>query len=64
MAPPPLTKIDLPRVTPVRLPDGSPQTIGRLRDRDQVHVIGHQVIGPNLHPMFPALLTGEIYPEA
>jgi hypothetical protein len=60
MSPPPLTKIDLPRVTPVRFPDGSPQSIGRLRDGDQVDVVGHQAISPNLHPVLPAPLTHQL----
>ena len=31
----------------VRLADGPSQAIGRLRDRDQVNVIGHEAVGPH-----------------
>ena len=31
----------------MRLADRASQSIGRLWDRDQVHVIGHQAVGPD-----------------
>ena len=32
----------------MRLPDRASQSFGRLRDRDQVHVIGHEAVAPDL----------------
>jgi hypothetical protein len=51
-----------PCVSPMRLPDRASQSIGRLWDRDQVHVIGHEAVGPDLdvfsaaEPVSPELL--------
>ena len=38
----------------MRLADGPPQAVLRLRDRNQVNMIGHEAVGPNLDPAFPA----------
>ena len=40
--------------------DRPSQTIGRLRDRDQVHVIGHQTVGPDLNVLGPEELSHQL----
>ncbi len=55
-----LAKVDHPRVATVRLADGPSQAIGRLRDRDQVNVIGHEAAGPHCDLVNTAPLPHEL----
>jgi hypothetical protein len=48
MPTPSLTEVDHARVTTVSLSDSPPQTIGRLRYRYQMDMIGHQAIRQDL----------------
>jgi hypothetical protein len=49
--PPALAEVDRARVAPVRLADGLPQLSFGMRSRDQVDMIQHQAIGPDLDPL-------------
>ena len=51
-----LAEIDAPRVASMRLADGPPQAILGFRRRNQMDVIGHQAIAPNLDPFLTAPL--------
>jgi len=44
-------------VSPVCLAQGPPQGVLAVRHHDQMHVIGHQAIGPHLHVAPPAPLA-------
>ena len=48
MTAPSLAKVDHARVTTVHFADRPSQAIGRLRHRDQVDMIGHQAVRPDL----------------
>ena len=48
MAAPLLPEIDSPRVTSMRLADGPSQAVIRFRRRDQMDVVGHQAVTPDL----------------
>jgi len=48
MAAPLLPEIDSPRVTSMRLADGPSQAVIRFRRRDQMDVVGHQAVAPDL----------------
>lgn len=49
MPPPSLTKIDPTGVTPMGFPDRPPQALLGFRNHDQMDVIRHQAVGPDLH---------------
>ncbi len=49
MPAPTLPKIDPSRVAAVRLAQAATQAVLAVRHHDQMHVIGHQAIGPHLH---------------
>jgi hypothetical protein len=42
-------EVDHPGVPPVRFADRPPQSLGRMRNRNQVHVIGHETVSPDLN---------------
>ena len=47
-------EVDPPRVMPMRLADGPSQAAFGRRDCDQMGIIRHQAVTPNLHPLFAA----------
>src|SRR6266513_4486046 len=49
MSPPVLPEIDHAAVTPVRFADPSTQPVLSLRNTNEVHVIGHKAVRPNIH---------------
>jgi len=63
MASPPLAEVDHPGVTPMGLTDRPAQPVGRVRNSDQMNVVGHQRIRPNLNVMGAARLTHQFQVE-
>jgi hypothetical protein len=59
IAAPLFAEVDSPRVTPMRLADRLCEAVLGLWDRDQMDVVGHQAIAPNLDPFLPAPLGHE-----
>lgn len=57
MPPPPFTEVDPPRVPAVRLADRQAKGVLRPRHGDQMHVVGHQAIRPNLDAPLAAPLA-------
>ena len=51
MASPPLAKVDHSRVTPMDLADRQSQPVGRLRNSDEMDVVGHQAVCPDFNLM-------------
>ena len=51
MASPPLAKVDHSGVTPMDLADRQSQPVGRLRNSDEMDVIGHQAVCPDFNLM-------------
>jgi hypothetical protein len=49
-----LAEVDSPRIAPMSLAYAAPQAVLRMRNRNQMHMIGHQAVRPNLHPALPA----------
>jgi hypothetical protein len=41
--------VDIAGVVPVDIPEGTPQAIRIGRDHDDMHVIGHQAVGPHFN---------------
>jgi len=60
MPPPLLAIIDPSRVTPMGLADGSPQAVLGLGNHDQMHVVGHQAVGPDLDLVLAAPLGHQV----
>jgi hypothetical protein len=48
MPAPSLAEVDHARVTAMHLADGESQSVGRLRNCDEMNMIGHQAISPDL----------------
>jgi len=59
IAGPVLARIDHPRVAPVRFTESRVQPVRVLRHQNQVAVVGHQAIGPDLHARRLAALSKE-----
>ncbi len=57
---PSLAKVDHPRLATVRLANGTSEAIGRLRDCDQVNVIGHEAVSPHCDLVNTAPLPHEL----
>ena len=60
MPAPTLAEVDHARVTSVNLSQGASQSIGRAGNRNQMHVVRHQAVRPNLDVMCTAPLTRQI----
>jgi hypothetical protein len=56
MASPPLSEVDHSGVTPMGFADRSTQTVGRLGDSDEVDMVGHQAVRPDLNVVDAARL--------
>ncbi len=51
MAPPTFSEVDPACVPAMSLPDGVCQSLDRMRNRDEMHVIRHEAIRPDIHPV-------------
>ena len=51
MAPPTFAEVDPAGVPAMSLPDGACQSFDRLRNSDEMHVIRHEAIRPDIHPV-------------
>jgi hypothetical protein len=60
MTPPSFAEIHQSRVSTMGLTDGEHQTFFALGNCDQMNVIGHQTIGPDLDMVFLAPCTHQI----
>src|SRR5712691_10655810 len=60
---PALAPVDLRRVAPVCFTDGPAQAIARSRNRDDVDVVRHEAVGPDLDPVAAAPLRREGHVE-
>ena len=61
VATPALPEVDHPRVSPMCFTNCPPQNVGRLWNRDQVDMIGHQAVGPEVDLLGPAELSHQIH---
>jgi len=59
IAAPALAEVDAPGVAAMRLAERSAQGLGVRRHQDQVHVVGHQAVGPAGDPGRRAVLGQE-----
>ena len=60
VAAPTFAEVDPPRVRPMGLADRPTETLGVRGDRDQVDVVGHQAIRPDLHAALAAPLGRQL----
>ncbi len=60
MTPPPVPKIDPSRVTPMCLANRTTQAVLGLWNHNQMHVVRHQAVGPDLNLMFGASLAHQL----
>lgn len=44
----------------MRLPDGTPESVLRFGNCDQMHMVGHQAVGPNLYASAPAPISHDL----
>jgi hypothetical protein len=56
MSRPATTSVDEIGVTPMRFPNGTTEAGGLLRPQNQMHVVGHQAVGPYLGTSLAHLL--------
>ena len=54
MPPPFLAKIDMSRITTMRLSHCVTEAVGLRRNSNEMNVIGHETIGPNINFITPA----------
>ena len=60
VSPPFLAEVDAPRIAPMSLANGTRQSIFRPRHRNQMNVIGHQAVRPNVDAALAAPLGHQI----
>src|SRR5208282_5048706 len=60
MTTPPLAEVHPPCVAPMRLANRPPQTVLRVRHRDQLRMIRHQAISPDFHATLLAPMTHQL----
>src|SRR5208283_951294 len=60
MTTPPLAEVHPPCVAPMRLANRPPQTVLRVRHRDQMRMIRHQAISPDFHATLLAPMTHQL----
>ena len=55
--------VDIAGVVAMHLAERAPQTVRARRCDDQVHMVGHQAVGPHLHPRRPRRLGQQVEVE-
>jgi len=61
IASPFVAEIDPPRVTSMGLTDRPPQGLLARRNRDQMRMVGHQAVGPDIDPLVSTPLGHELH---